>query len=74
MAIIATEPSAASLTAALETPQVMAAFREALRQATETGSATVGFRNGSVDETGTEGIETGYDITVERFGGATPSA
>jgi len=67
MAIIATGRTAADQTAALETPQVMAAFRQALQQANEEDSATVGFRNGSVDG-------TGNDITVVHFDGATPSA
>jgi hypothetical protein len=38
------------------------------------GPATVGFRNGSTDETGGQSTETGYDITVERFDGASPAA
>jgi hypothetical protein len=44
---------------------VIAAFTEALQEADLSGSATVGFRNGDTAET-----ETGYDITVTRFGGA----
>ncbi|HMG61312.1 MAG TPA: hypothetical protein VK599_00025 [Streptosporangiaceae bacterium] len=64
MTIIATE----STTADLEARQVMAAFRQALQQANETGSATVGFRNSSVDATGNESAETGYDITIVRIG------
>lgn len=48
---------------------VMAAFTQALQQANETGTATVGFRNGSVDETSGQSTETGYDITVTRVNG-----
>lgn len=71
MAVIATEPVTASQTAAFETPQVMAAFRQALQQANEqAGPATVGFRNGDADSA----IETGYDITVVKFDGASPAA
>lgn len=48
---------------------IMAAFRQALQQANEAeGPATFGFRNSSVDSTGNESAETGYDITVTRFG------
>lgn len=57
-----------------EAEQVMDAVAQALQQANETGSATVGFRNGSVDQTGNESIETGYDITVVKFGGVSPAA
>lgn len=53
---------------------VMAAFTQALQEANETGTATVGFRNGSVDETSGQTIETGYDITVVRVGGVRPAA
>jgi hypothetical protein len=43
--------------------QITDSFAQALQQATAAGgSATVGFRNGSSDES----TETGYDITVTR--------
>jgi hypothetical protein len=53
---------------------VMDAFAQALQQADAQGSATVGFRNGTTDETSGQTIETGYDITVERFGGVRSAA
>lgn len=52
---------------------VIASFTEALQQANEEGSATVGFRNGSTDETSGRTIETGYDITVVRIDGVDTS-
>lgn len=52
---------------------IMATFTEALQQANETGSATVGFRNGTTDEASGQSIETGYDITVVRVGGIDPT-
>lgn len=53
---------------------IMAAFTEALQQANERGSATVGFRNGSTDEASGRTIETGYDITVVCIGSVHPGA
>lgn len=53
---------------------IMAAFRQALQQANEEEApATVGFRNGTTDETGLA-TETGYDITVAHFNGTSPAA
>jgi len=46
---------------------VIAAFTQALQEAQSEGSATVGFRNGTTSPDGRE-TETGYDITVTRFG------
>lgn len=54
---------------------VIAAFTQALQQATEQGgSATVGFRNGSLDKTSGRSTETGWDVTVTRIGEAHPAA
>lgn len=47
--------------------QARDAFAEALQRAIATGSATVGFRNGSTDEATGQSTETGYDITVVRI-------
>jgi hypothetical protein len=52
---------------------VIAAFTQALQQANRDGTATVGFRNGSTDEASGRTVETGYDITVTRFGGVSPA-
>lgn len=53
---------------------VMAAFTQALQEADEKGFATVGFCNGSVDETSGQSTETGYDITVVRVDEVRPAA